>query len=679
MDSLTAIAFEVLDYALLSAPGAPLKKALLDAGIGKDIYGAYEDGIRQPYFDIIAKGANADKKEEFVSIIRDVLQKVAETGIDRKALDAGINSMEFRYREADFSSYPKGLIYGLDILGNWLYDDEHPFAQVELIPVFEKLKSLKNTGYFEELIRKYLLDNPHGSVLTLMPSRGLAARKAKALEEKLAAYLEGCTEEERQEMVKRTSALEAYQEAEEDPEAAKCIPMLKREDIRKSADKFYNEELDVDGSLFLYHEVSTNGIAYLDLMFDLKNLAPDKVPYLGLLKSVLGYVDTAHYTYGELSNEINAETGGIACGVEVFDRADSVDEYRAFFGVKGKVMYPKMDVLFRMIREILNTSDVTDTRRLHEIISRVKSRAQSSLVSAGHSTAVLRAASYASPMAAFQDGMAGIAYYQFIEKLDREFDDRKEEIIENLKSLMVEILRPENLCISYTGERESLDSVQKQIRELKKTLHQEVTESSSSEMICEKKNEGFMTSGQVQYVAQAGNFRKKGYDYTGALNILKVALSYDYLWINIRVKGGAYGCMSGFKYSGESFFVSYRDPHLKRTFDVFAGIPDYVRGFQADEREMTKYIIGTISGKDVPKTPQMKGSISKMAWFCGLTEEMVQKERDEILNAQAEDIQALAPLIEAILSDEEICVVGSEPEVQKEKELFMNISPLING
>ena len=587
--------------------------------------------------------------------------------------------MEFRYREADFSSYPKGLIYGLDILGNWLYDDEHPFAQVELIPVFEKLKSLKNTGYFEELIRKYLLDNPHGSVLTLMPSRGLAARKAKALEEKLAAYLGGCTEEERQEMVKRTSALEAYQEAEEDPEAAKCIPMLKREDIRKSADKFYNEELDVDGSLFLYHEVSTNGIAYLDLMFDLKNLAPDKVPYLGLLKSVLGYVDTAHYTYGELSNEINAETGGIACGVEVFDRADSVDEYRAFFGVKGKVMYPKMDVIFRMIREILNTSDVTDTRRLHEIISRVKSRAQSSLVSAGHSTAVLRAASYASPMAAFQDGMAGIAYYQFIEKLDREFDDRKEEIIENLKSLMVEILRPENLCISYTGERESLDSVQKQIRELKKTLHQEVTESSSSEMICQKKNEGFMTSGQVQYVAQAGNFRKKGYDYTGALNILKVALSYDYLWINIRVKGGAYGCMSGFKYSGESFFVSYRDPHLKRTFDVFAGIPDYVRGFQADEREMTKYIIGTISGKDVPKTPQMKGSISKAAWFCGLTEEMVQKERDEILNAQAEDIQALAPLIEAILSDEEICVVGSEPEVQKEKELFMNISPLING
>ena len=282
-------------------------------------------------------------------------------------------------------------------------------------------------------------------------------------------------------------------------------------------------------------------------------------------------------------------------------------------------------------------------------------------------------------MAAFQDAMAGIAYYQFIEKLDKEFEERKDEIIENLKSLMTEILRPENLSVSYTGERESLETMQKQVRELKKTLHQEAVETSPAPMICEKKNEGFMTSGQVQYAAQAGNFRKKGFAYTGALNILKVALSYDYLWINIRVKGGAYGCMSGFKYSGESFFVSYRDPHLKRTYDVFAGIPDYVRGFKADEREMTKYIIGTISGKDVPKTPQMKGNASKGAYFCGVTEEMMQKERDEILNAQAEDIQALAPLIEAILSDEEICVVGSEPKVQKEETLFGSISPLING
>ena len=677
-DELTAMAFEVLDYALLSAPGAPLKQALLDAQIGMDVYGSYDDGILQPYFDIVAKGTDPDKKEKFVEIIRTTLEDIVKNGIDKKALKAGINYMEFRYREADFSAWPKGLMYGLDIFGSWLYSDEKAFSHVKLIPVFEKLKELSGERYFEELIQKYLLDNPHGSVITLVPSKGLAARREKALEEQLQAKLEKMTQEEKEILVEKTKALVEYQEAEEEPGSEKCIPMLKREDIKKEAAGFTNEELNVDGSLFLYHEVPTNGISYLDLMFDLKNLDPEDVPYLGLLKSVLGFVDTAHFSYGELSNEINAETGGISCGVEVFDRADSTEEYKAMFSVRGKVMYPRIDVLFRMIREILNTSKLDDGKRLYEIIARVKSRAQANLVSAGHSTAVLRGASYSSPMAAFQDEMAGVGYYQFIEKLEKEFDSRKEELVKKLTALMTEILRPELLCVSYTGERESLDTVMKQVKALKDTLHTEAAEASSKPMSCEKKNEGFTTSGQVQYVARTGNFRKKGYEYTGALDILKVALSYDYLWMNLRVKGGAYGCMSGFKRSGESYFVSYRDPHLKRTLEVYEGIPEYVRTFQADEREMTKYIIGTISGKDVPRTPQMQGSISKTAYFCGITEEMMQKERDQILNADVEDIRNLAPLVEAILSDDAVCVVGSETAIEKEREIFKEIKSLIS-
>lgn len=679
MDITLCAAFEVLDYALLSAPGAPLKKALLDAEIGKDIYGSYDDGILQPYFTIVAKGANGEKKEEFVTIIRKVLTEIADNGIDKKAVEAGINYLEFRYREADFSSYPKGLMYGLDILGNWLYDDEKPFAPVQQIAVFEELKKLLEEGYFEGVIRQYLLENPHGSVLTLVPEKGLAARREKLLEEKLEAYRCSLSEEERKEMVARTEALEAYQEAEEDPETLACIPMLKRSDIKKETDRIYNEELDVDGSLFLYHDVCTNGIGYVDLLFDLKHLAPEKVPYLGLLKSVLGYMDTEQFTYGELFNEINASTGGIYCGVEVFEKADSTEEFQAMFSVRGKALYPKMEFMFRMIHEILETTKFEDTKRLYEIVAQVKSRAQANLASAGHSTAVLRGTSYGSQMAAFQDAMAGIGYYQFIERVEKEFEERKEELIANLRQLMTDILRPENFCVSYTGERESLEPVKAFAAELKKSLHTEAVSLSTEKMLCEKKNEAFMTSGQVQYVAQTGNFRRKGFDFTGVLSILKVALSYDYLWMNIRVKGGAYGCMSGFKRSGESFFVSYRDPHLGRTLEVFKGIPEYVRTFQADEREMTKYIIGTISNKDVPKTPQMKGNFSKTAYFCGVTEEMLQKERDEILNAKVEDIHALAPLIEAILSDESICVVGSESAIQKEKEIFKEIKPLING
>lgn len=672
-----SLAFEVLDYALLSAPGAPLKQALLDAKIGKDIYGSFEDGIKQTYFSIVAKGANLSRKEEFIKVIRDTLTKIAEDGIDKKAVTAGINYYEFRFREADFSSYPKGLMYGLDILSSWLYDDTKPFCEVQLLEGFEFLKKALEEGYFEELIRKYLLDNTHGAVLSLVPEKGLAAKRDKELEEKLENYRKSLSDEELTRMVENTKALEAYQEAEEAPEALTCIPMLSREDIKKEITGLTNEEHHVENSLFLYHDVCTNGIGYADLLFEIHDFDVDTVHYLGLLKSVLGAVDTENYTYGELFNEVNARTGGIAYGIEVFDDAQDTDAFRAMFAVRGKALYPEMDFMFSMIREVLTTSKLDDTKRLYEIIARVRSRAQASLASAGHSTAVLRGASYASPMAAFQDEMAGIGYYQFIEKLEKDFDSCKDEIVKNLRKVMEEVLRPENFCVSYTGERESLDVVKAQAAGIKKVMFNGQKPESVKQAPCIKKNEAFKTSGQVQYVAQNGNFRKKGLEYTGALEILKVILSYDYLWINLRVKGGAYGCMSGFKRNGESFLVSYRDPHLKRTLEVYQGVPDYIRAFEADEREMTKYIIGTISNKDVPRTPQMQGSISKTAYFSNVTEDMLQKERNQILGAQKEDIQKLAALVEAVLSDDQICVVGSETAIEKAEDVFMEVKPLI--
>lgn len=672
-----SLAFEVLDYALLSAPGAPLKQALLDAKIGKDIYGSFEDGIKQTYFSIVAKGANLSQKEEFVKVIRDTLTKIMEEGIDKKAVTAGINYYEFRFREADFSSYPKGLMYGLDILSSWLYDDTKPFCEVQLLEGFEFLKKALEEGYFEDLIRKYLLDNTHGAILSLVPEKGLAAKRDKELEEKLENYRKSLSDEELTRMVENTKALEAYQESEEDPEALTCIPMLSREDIKKEITGLTNEEHYVDDSLFLYHDVCTNGIGYADLLFEIHDFDVNTVHYLGFLKSVLGAVDTENYSYGELFNEVNARTGGISYGIEVFDDAQDTDAFRAMFAVRGKALYPEMDFMFSMIREVLTTSKLTDTKRLYEIIARVRSRAQASLASAGHSTAVLRGASYASPMAAFQDEMAGIGYYQFIEKLEKDFDSCKDEIVKNLRKVMEEVLRPENFCVSYTGERESLDTVKTQAAEIKKVLFNGQKPEPVKQAPCVKKNEAFKTSGQVQYVAQNGNFRKKGLEYTGALDILKVILSYDYLWINIRVKGGAYGCMSGFKRNGESFLVSYRDPHLKRTLEVYQGVPDYIRAFEADEREMTKYIIGTISNKDVPRTPQMQGSISKTAYFSNVTEDMLQKERNQILGAQKEDIQKLAALVEAVLSDDQICVVGSETAIEKAEDVFMEVKPLI--
>ena len=678
-DPLLCTAFEILDYALMSAPGAPLKMALLSAGIGKDIYGSYDDGILQPYFSVISKGANASQKEEFLSIIRSTLSDIAEKGIDKAAILAGINYYEFRYREADFGSMPKGLILGLAILGSWLYSDDNPFAQVKQLPQFEYLKSVADKGYFEELIRKYLLNNPHGSVLTLVPKTGLAVERDKALADELQKKLSAMTLAEREAMVQKTEALAAYQEEEDSPEVLSLIPLLKRSDIKRECAPVSNEPIEENGNLFLYHPVRSSGIGYLDLLMEFKDFTPDDIHYLAMLKSTLGYIDTENYEYGALFNRINANSGGIIFGTEVFENKKAEGGYQVFFGVRAKALYHQAAFVYDMVKEILFASKLDDKTRLKEIVSEQKSRTQTALLSAGHATAVMRASSYASKESVFQDELSGLGYYMFIEDLDKNFDEKIDNVIAGMKKLLSRLLRKDALIGSYTGERESMPEERALFGAFAAALSDEPVPERTDTLVCEKKNEGFTTSGQVQYVGQTGNYIRQGFAYTGALDILRTILSYDYLWMNIRVKGGAYGCSSAFKRNGEGYFSSYRDPHLKRTLDVFAKTPDYIRAFDADEREMTKYIIGTISNRDVPRTPKMQGNISKIVYMEGRTDEERQKERDQILDATAEDIRALAPLVESVLKNGQICVVGSETGIEKDKDALDIVLPMVHG
>lgn len=677
LDVKLCTAFEVLDYVLLSAPGAPLRQALLDAGIGKDVDGGYSDGIYQPFFTIQVKSAEEEQKEQFLQVIKDTLKDLVEKGIDQKAIAAGINYLEFRFRESDYGSYPRGLMYSIDVCDSWLYDDEKPFLHLEKLGAFEELKKEAAEGYFEKLIQEMLLENPHSAVVLGVPKKGLAAQQEKETEEKLAAYKASLSEEEIQKLVEKTRKLKEFQDSEDSPEVKTKIPMLKREDIGKESLKLYNTVHHVTGNTILHHNLDTNGITYLTLLFDTCQVPDALIPYMGILKSVLGYVDTAHFTYGELFHEINAQSGGINCGLQIFEEPGKEDDCLRMFGVKTKYLTDKEEFVFSMIREILFTSKLDDDKRLYEIISQQKARLQSSLGSAGHSTAVMRAASYYSPASNFQDRIAGIGYFRLLEDLEKHFEEKKNEIKENLKKLMHLIFRPENLFVSVTTDEKGYAGIEGRVSTLHHLLYQTPVETGKIQYQLEQKNEGFSTAGQVQYVAVSGNYKKAGYEYTGALKILKVILGYDYLWMNIRVKGGAYGCMSNFKKSGDSFLVSYRDPHLKNTLKVFENTPEYLRKFEADEREMTKYIIGTISDLDVPLNPYAKGEISLAAWFSKITEEELQKERDEILTAEAKDIQALGDLVAAVLEQKNICVVGSESALEKNQESLNHIEPLV--
>ncbi|MGI6117151.1 MAG: insulinase family protein [Bilifractor sp.] len=700
MDVTLNVAFTILDYVLLSSPGAPVRQALLDAHIGEEVYGSYEDGILQPYFSVVAKNADEEQQEQFLQIIRDVLADQAKNGIDKTALASGINFFEFRFREADYASYPKGLIYGLELFESWLYDENRPFDYLKQLDVFETLKKKADEGYFEDLIRKYLLDNPFRCVVTLAPKKGMQKEKEEETAKKLAAYKDSLPDEEVDRIVAETEALREYQESEESEEAIASLPHLTRGDIgKKTPVRICREETDVGGTKLLHQNYFTNGIGYLTVLFDAKKVPDELTEYMGLLKSVLGMVSTEHYHYGKLFHVINANTGGISCGIQTFSDPDAEMKFDCFFGVQARYLLPKQKFVFEMIREILLTSKIDDKKRLREIIASMKVSMQSSMTSAGHVTAAKRAMSYLTPVDGWHERADGIDFYRFIEDADAHFEERIDDLIEGMRKLLVLLFRPENMIVSITASGEELDeadraaegggfeelrseivSMKEALAEFDRSMEDYYEEAKTGFVWKpEAKNEGWKTSGQVQYAATAGNFIQRGFAYTGALRILKTILSYDYLWTNLRVKGGAYGCMALFQKNGDAVLVSYRDPHLKRTLEVYRGLPEYLKNFEADEDEMTKYIIGTISEMDTPMNAAAKGAVSLESHFSGFSEADYQKERDEILSADDGTIRALEEMSHVIADTENICVIGSEAAIDREADTFRFTGPLVRS
>lgn len=669
-------AFDILDYALVSAPGAPLKKALIDAGIGKDISGGFDSGSLQPVFSIVAKNANASEKEQFLEIIQKTLKDLVKNGINREALLAGINSSEFRFREADFGQFPKGLLYGIQCLDSWLFEDMEPFMHLQCLDTFRFLKEQVETGYFENLIEKYLLDNKHAAIVTIVPEKGLNAKMDQKLEEKLAQYKNSLSDEEIDQLIRDTKHLKEYQEEPSPKEELEKIPMLSREDMRKEILPLSNIEKQISGIKTICHDVAANGIDYLTLMYDVSDIPAEDIPYLGVLKALLGYVDTKTYTYADLANAINIYSGGINCGMGIYPNGEKEAPLQVKFEVRIKTLESSLKETMSIVNEILLSSNMNDEKRLYEILAQSKARLQQSLSSAGHSVSSMRALAGFSEYAYYLDATNGITYYETVKDLEEHFDEKKQTLIAKLKQLTCQIFGTERLLISFTGDQKAFAYAEPVLKDAlqKQPAGQKVHEAARISLT--RSNEAFTDASQIQYVAKVGNFADHGYHYTGALRILKLILSYDYLWINVRVKGGAYGCMSGFFRSGETYFVSYRDPNLLKTLEIYDGIPEYLRKFQADERDMTKYIIGTFSSMDTPLYPEGKGARSMNAYLQDLTEEMLQKDRDEVRNATAEDIRALSDMIQSVLQDPSVCVIGNEDAIQKEAQLFDKVTGL---
>lgn len=680
LDREEYIAWQVIDYALCGAQGAVLKEALLNKGIGKDVYSIYDGGVRQPYFSVVAKYSDEDKKDEFIKTINDVLNEIVNSGFNKDTLRAGLNANEFRYREADFGNYPPGLMYGLQVLDSWLYDDEKPFIHIEADATFASLRAKIDTDYYEQLILKGLINNTHSSFVMVTPKVGLNDTEELRLKKSLEEYKASLSETEIDKLVADSAALLEYQEQEDSEEALATIPVLKISDIRKETSPLYNTIREIDGIRVLYHPIQTKGIDYVRVMFDANNLSEQSYRYLALLKSVIGVMDTDNYSYAELFNKIYIDTGGITTSVVAYENSNNPSDRRTTFDFKGKCLAGDIDKVFLLFDEMINHTRYDDTVRLLEIINEVKSHNQSTMISAGHMVAMQRALSYVSPLAKTMDVLQGFDAYRLIEKISNEYDKSKDEVVNGLKTLCKELFVKSNLMFDFTGSEEEYHEFSVAAGRLASALNKDTTHNKEPfAPVLSQDNEGFKSASQVQYVCRAGNFADKGYKYTGALRVLKVMMGYDYLWNNIRVKGGAYGCMSGFSKNGDGYFVSYRDPHLSKTVDIYEGIPEYLENFRADERTMSQYIIGAISALDTPLTPQGKALRSLISYMTGQDEEFYQKERDELLAATPEVIRSLAGHCRAILKDKALCVVGADNKIEENKEIFGKTEPLFIG
>lgn len=677
LDEMLYQAFDVLDYALVSSPGAPVKQALIDAGIGDDVYGSYDAGILQPVFSFVAKNANASQADEFESIIESTLKEVVKTGINKEALLAGINSSEFKFREADFGQFPKGLLFGLNCLDSWLFDDMKPFIHLECLGTFAKLRKAVDTDYFEKLIQEYLLDNTHGSSVTVKPKRGLGNEREEALAKELSDYKASLSDEEIKKLIEDTEHLKKYQEEPSSDEDLRKLPMLTRADMKKNAMPFSNIEDELLDVKVVRHDIESNGIDYISFLFDAGDFAQSELGYLGFFTNALGLVSTEKYSYTDLANATNIYTGGISTGTASHPDIKDRNNFVFKFEVKLKVLEKNLDKALELMEQMLLSSDFTDTKRLGELVAQIKARLQANLSSSGHLVAAMRSMSSFSRYALYQDELKGVAFYRSICRIEKELSESPKSVSDKLAAIAKKLFARNRMLISFTGNNEAYGNAKPSLEKVIAGFDKMSAVGNQAEVHFNTAKEAFIDASQIQYVAKTGDFICEGYEYTGALRLLRIILSYDYLWINVRVKGGAYGCMNTFLRSGESYFVSYRDPNLSDTLDVYDRIPEYIKSFSPDERDMTKYIIGTFSALDTPMNPEAKGSRSLSAYLEGITYEQIQKERNEILNAQPEDIRRLVDLVEAVLKKDSICVIGNENMIKESAGLFENVEKLI--
>jgi len=667
---LDGLGFDILEYLMIDAPGALVKEALIKAGIGEDVFSHFDGSIREGTFSIVAKNCKLSDKERFIQIIDEQFSKIIAEGFDQKKVSAAINKFEFRTKEADFGQYPKGVIYAIKTLETWLHD-ESPFLNFDYDHIFTSVKEATSNGLLQKLIQQYFVENKHKVHLTLKPDENYNDKKQQKISDELKAYEETLTIQDKEALIAHAEKLVAYQEAPQSKEELESLPLLKLEDIPKDKKEFIFNEKMIKDTILLLHEANATNIAYVKCSFDLSFVNEDQLSILSLLSRMLIKTKTKKHSYSELSDEINGRTGGLSVSVSVYEHKKSTKYFSPRLEMTGKCFVPQLQDLMEIIREIILETDFSDVARMRDLINENKSRMQSNLTSSGHSTALLRSESYFSQSASYKEKLRGLEFYDEITLWQNKSDDDLRDLGTLLERLLKDIVSSDRLTIGVTASAKYMETIKSNIEMFVFTLpYIDNIMSPCRVALTEPKNEGLGSTSDVQYVAMSADFKAHGFDYKGSMKVLNTIINLDYLWNNVRIKGGAYGAFSGIGRNGLMYFVSYRDPNLRSTIDVFTNTSSFINDLNLDERELTKYIIGTISPLDQPLTPSLENEKMINLHFSEITHEEILKNRKEILETTLTELKSHKEMYQKIFIERNLCVVGSVNAIEEEKSLF---------
>ena len=659
------VAADILMDAIMGANESPLKRALLDAGIADDAIGYVADSVAQPFAVVSLRGARPGAAEKLRAIVEAEARRLVEGGLDRELVRAALSHAEFVMRERNFG-YPDGVVLAMSAMAGWLYADDDPAAYLRFEDVFASLREKVEEGYFEALLRELFLDNDHRACAEVVPTESdEAAEEAEAAGEREAAA--ELTEDEAAFIREAVRALREAQEAPDAPEALEKLPQLSRADIGEAPAEAMWEVGECGPWRLIRHHLPCRGIAYAYRYFAMDGLAFDELPYATVLACVLGKLDTARHTAAELDTLVQAHLGNLGFAVEVHEDAEDRERIRPMFVMGSSALDEEVPWAARLAEEVLRETDFADTERIRDILGQRRIAMEQAFASAGHSAAMARVASYYLPAGVVREALSGVGFYRFLKELLAHFDERAGELTAKLADLAARLFTDGGCTLSFGGSEEALDAY----REASAPFDGMAGAPVLTVPAPEDKHEAFVVASDVTYTACGWDRRLLGEPYGGTWLLASRILSYDFLWTEVRVKGGAYGAGFQTTRSGSSRFYSYRDPRIDETVERFRTAGDWLAGvFSPTESEMDGYVVSTVASLDAPAKARELLRRQDGLYFSGATLASRARVREEVRAARTEDVRALAPSVDAIAGAGCVCAFGDGEVIRASGEDF---------